>query len=66
MAPLVFTATSLTTFSNAILNNKKANASPCRTPFLTLMGSDNLSCILTRYLALFIVALTRARGFIYK
>ena len=40
MVPLTFTAASLITFSNAILNSKQANASSCRTPFLTLMGSD--------------------------
>ena len=47
MVPVIFTAVSLITFSNAILNSKQANASPSRTPFLTLMGFDNLFYILT-------------------
>jgi hypothetical protein len=34
MVPLVFIAASLITFSNAMLNSKQANASPCQTPFL--------------------------------
>jgi hypothetical protein len=38
MVPLVFTPASLITSSNAILNSKQANASPCQTLFLTLMG----------------------------
>ena len=50
MVPFIFTAASLITISNAILNNRQANASPCQTPFLTLMGSENLFCILTRHL----------------
>ena len=42
MVPFIFTAASLMTLSNAMLNSRQANASPCRTPFLTLMGSDNV------------------------
>jgi len=49
MVPLILTAASLITFANAILNSQQANASPCRTPFLTVMGSVNLFCILTRH-----------------
>jgi hypothetical protein len=38
----MFTAASLITFSSAILNSKLANSYPCRTPFLILIGSDNV------------------------
>ena len=63
MVPLIFTAASLITFSNAILNSSQANASPCRTPFLTLMGSEILFCILTRHWVLFVVPLTKTISF---
>ena len=39
MVPVIFTAASLLTFSNAILNSKQSIASPCQSAFLTLMGS---------------------------
>ena len=60
---LIFTAASLIIFSYAILNSRQSSASPCRTPFLTLMRSDNLFYILTRHWVLFIVALTKAISF---
>ena len=63
MVPLVFTAASLITFSNVILNSRQTNASPCRIPFLTLMSSDNLFCTLNRHRVLFILALTKAISF---
>ena len=45
MVPAIFTATSVITFSEAILNSKQAIAPPCRTAFLTLMGSGLAFCI---------------------
>jgi hypothetical protein len=49
IVPLVFIVASLITFSNAILNNRQANAPPCQTPLLKVMGSDDLFFIFTRH-----------------
>ena len=60
----MFKAASLTTFPNATLNSRQANASPCRIPFLILMGAENLFWILTRHWVLFIVVLIKAISFV--